>query len=307
VSARAQGLVARAKLLLERARARWGPVDIAVRTFKRHSEVDGGSYAAALTYYTFLSLFPLLIFAVAALGYITFGNTELRQDIIDAGLDATPMLEEILTKDTLKDVESARRGLALTGVFLALYSGSGAVVALEHALNKINRVAREPNIIGKRLRSLAWLGILAVAMLGSTALTSLGRFTGNIFDSLGPIATVPVRVFFFLAAFAVSVGLFATAYRFLPATSLRWREVLPGAVVAAAGFEVLKVLGVAYFRSGAQARSATFGAFATAAGLLVASYLISQVTLLAAEVNAVLVERRITRQSSGTDPGGGQT
>jgi membrane protein len=305
VSARVQGLVAQVKLRLERARARWGAVDVAVRTIKRYSEDDCGSYAAALTYYTFLSIFPLMIFAASALGYLTLGNEELRQDIIDTGLEAAPMLGEILSRRALGDIERARNGLALTGVLLALYSGSGAVVALEHALNKVNRVTQEPNILGKRLRSLAWLAILGLVALTSTLLSSVARFTSNIFDSLGTIATVPVTVVFFLAALALSMSVFATAYRFLPARPQAWRDVLPGAVLAAVAFEILKVGGVAYLRSGAQSRSATFGAFATAAGLLVASYLVCQVTLVAAEVNAVLAERRLTRQSSGTDSGGG--
>jgi membrane protein len=305
VSARVQGLVAQVKLRLERARARWGAVDVALRTIKRYSEDDCGSYAAALTYYTFLSIFPLMIFAASALGYLTLGNEELRQDIIDTGLEAAPMLGEILSRRALGDIERARNGLALTGVLLALYSGSGAVVALEHALNKVNRVTQEPNILGKRLRSLAWLAILGLVALTSTLLSSVARFTSNIFDSLGTIATVPVTVVFFLAALALSMSVFATAYRFLPARPQAWRDVLPGAVLAAVAFEILKVGGVAYLRSGAQSRSATFGAFATAAGLLVASYLVCQVTLVAAEVNAVLAERRLTRQSSGTDSGGG--
>lgn len=305
MTARIKGVVAQAKLRLERARARYGVVDVAVRTLRRHSEDDGGSYAAALTYYTFLSIFPLLLVAVAALGYLTFGNAKLRNDMIDTGLETAPMLGQILTDKTLEGIEKARGSLALTGVALALYSGSGAVVALEHALNKVNRVVQEPNIVGKRLRSLVWLAVLGVAVLASTALTSVGAFAGRIFSSGGAIATVPVAVLFYLAAVAIAVGIFATAYKFLPSTSLAWRDVLPGAVVAALGFEVLKVAGTTYLRTGSQARNATFGAFATAAGLLVASYLICQVTLLAAEVNAVLAERRATRQSGATDAQGG--
>ena len=68
-------------------------------------------------------------------------------------------------------------------------------------------------------------------------------------------------------------------------------------MAAAIAFEVLKVVGAVYLRAGSQANNATFGAFATAAGLLVVSYLLCQITLLAAELDAVLVERRITRQS----------
>ena len=302
---RVEKTIAQAKLRLERARSRFSLVDIVMRTFKRFSEDDGGSYAAALTYYTFLSLFPLLFFAVAALGYVTFGNAQLREDIIDAGIETAPMVGDILSDEAIRQVQRARRGLAFTGLVLALYSGSGAVVALENALNRINHVVHEPNLVGKRARSLLWLAILGLAALLSTGLTALGRFATDIFDSVGPLATVPVSVVFYLAALALAVGIFATAYKVLPAKDLSWGDVLPGALVAAVAFEALKVVGTIYVRSGSQTRSATFGAFATAAGLLVASYLICQATLLSAEVNAVLAERRLTRQSGGSDAQGG--
>ena len=76
--------VNQAKLRLERARARWSAVDVGVSTFKRFSEDDGGTLAAALTYYIFFSIFPLLLFAVAALGFVLRGNEELKADILNA-------------------------------------------------------------------------------------------------------------------------------------------------------------------------------------------------------------------------------
>ena len=65
------------------------------------------------------------------------------------------------------------------------------------------------------------------------------------------------------------------------------------ALLAGGVFEILKTVGTLYIARGQQGREATFGAFATAATLLVASYLLSQITLLAAELNAVLAERPV--------------
>jgi membrane protein len=95
--------------------------------------------------------------------------------------------------------------------------------------------------------------------------------------------------------------LFATAFKFLPSVNPPWREVLPGAVIAGAIFEVLKIVGPLYLNSGRSNRDATFGAFAATAGLLISAYLLSQVTLLAAQLNAVLAERRRTRDFSLAD------
>lgn len=281
--------VALAKLQVEKARARWGGVDIAVRTFKRFSEDDGGTHSAALTYYTFFSIFPLLLFAAALLGYIVT-DPEEQNALIEGGLKTVPIIKDVLTPKGLATIQANRNNLAITGGLLALYSGSGMIVALQHSLNRVNHVSDEPNFWKKRLRSFAWLAILGVGAVASLALSGLAGFAP------GPLAFV----LGLSGGLAVNTGLFATAFKFLPATDLSWKDVLPGSIVAAIGFEVLKLGGAAYLARGETARNDTFGTFAAAAALLVASYLIAQVILLSAQVNAVLAERRVTRQSSGS-------
>ncbi len=91
--------------------------------------------------------------------------------------------------------------------------------------------------------------------------------------------------------------IFAAAYKLLPASDRGWSDVLPGAVAAALLFEVLKEVGAWYMERGAEGREATFGAFALAAGLLVACYLIAQITLICSHLNKVLMERRTTRRT----------
>jgi membrane protein len=295
-----QKALTRLKLRLEIARSRFPPVDVAVRTFTRYSEDDGGSYAAALTYFTFFSIFPLLLTGASLLGYLTFGNDELRRRIIRAGVDAFPLIRDVLKPAGLAFLEERRRAFAFTGAGLALYSGSGAIVALEHALNKIHRVDVEPNFLLRRLRSLKWLAILGLTAMLTIALGGVTNFAKELF---GPAAGIVAGVLGFLGGFAANAFMFGTAFKFLPAVKLSWREVLPGALVAAVVLEVLKVVGSWYLESGSETREATFGVFALAAGLLVASYLVAQVVLLSAEVNAVLVERRSTRESSMTTTG----
>lgn len=288
---------AQAKLRLERARADHSLVDIAVTTFKRYSEDDGGFYAASLTYYTFFSIFPILIFAASAVGYLTFLSEDLQNGLIEEGLNAVPLIGDVLNPDSIGRLQEQRGTLALVGLLLALYSGSGGVVALEHALNKVNRIDREPAFIPKRLRSLKWLGVLALGAILSLGISGFAQFVGEFLPN-NTLGAAALSLVLHLVGAAVGVGIFITAFKLLPATHQTWRDVLPGAVVAGVLFEVLKTVGTLYLARGQEGREATFGAFATAATLLVASYLLSQVTLLAAELNAVLAERRQTRQSS---------
>ena len=282
---------AQAKLRVETARAHNGWLDVAISTFKRFSDGDGGFYAAGLTYYAFFSVFPLVLFSVSALGFVTFLSQNLKQDLLDAGRKSFPLISEILTANNLTKIEDARFSLAAVGLLLVLYSGTGGIVAFEHALNRIYGVDEEGTFVQKRVRSLRFLGTIGVIAIISVALGAVWR----IIDS--PV----VSVFAFMAGFGTSVLLFASAYRFLPRSNLTWREVLPGAVVAGAIFEGLKIVGPIYLSSGEEGRNATFGAFAAAAGLLVSAYLICQVALLAAQLNAVLAERRRSREFSLAD------
>ena len=282
-----------AQVRLERARARYPLVDIVVRVFKRFSETDGGTYSAALTYYTFFSIFPLLAVGAAILGFVTSGDPETQREIFDTAVGAFPMLEDALRPEGFQAIENARQELALFGGLLALYSGSGAMVSLEHALNKVNRVAQEPNFLIQRLRSLKLLGILGIAALVSVALSAFATWAGESIGGLpGDLLANALR----LLGILVSAAVFALAFKFLPEKKQGWRDVLPGAIVGGIAFEFLKYLGTLVVASGDDSRNATFGAFAAAATLLVVCFLGARITLLSAEVNAVLAERRLTRQ-----------
>jgi membrane protein len=287
----AAGLAAQVKLRIERARARFGWFDVAMSTVKRYSDDDCGSYAAALTYYLFFSIFPLLLFGASVLGFVL--TDAMRRKILTAGFNSFPLLGSVLTDNTLTTLQSRAGTIAIVGMVLALYSGTGAVVALGHAINKVHHNPDEGNFLQKRVRAIPWLIALGLAGVVSVAVTSLANV-------LGPVGSALTA----LAGLGVDFGIFVAAFRFLPARPRPFRDLVPGATFATIGFEVLKAVGSWYLKQGAESREATFGVFASAAGLLVASYLLAQIILYAAELNAALAERRATRQLVSGQGGG---
>jgi inner membrane protein YhjD len=295
---RLRRLAAQIKLRIELARARYGFVDTTFRVFKRFSEDDGGPFSAALTYYVFFSLFPLVSGIAAILGFVIRNNPTLQQDILNKGLGQFPLLGQFVNGSNISTVQNKAGVFLLIAVLLALYSGSGAVVALQHALNRIERVpvVDEGNFVAKRLNSLKWLGVLGLLAIASLVLGSVAGFAEGFFGAGS--SSILALVLGHVIGFAVGAGMFVTAFMFLTSEPHGWREVLPGALIASAVFELLKQFGAWYLNRGGAARSAQFGAaLADAAALLVAAYLLCQVILLSAEVNAVLRERRTIRTS----------
>src|SRR3712207_5138181 len=93
---------------------------------------DQGSYLAALiTYYGFLSLFPLLLVFSTVLGFVLPGNPGLREQLVDSALAQFPIIGDQLTS-TAHPLQGSGVGLAI-GVLVALYGGLGVAVAIQNA------------------------------------------------------------------------------------------------------------------------------------------------------------------------------
>src|SRR3712207_5031260 len=122
---------------------------------------DQGLYLAALiTYYGFLSLFPLLLVLATVVGFLLPTNPWLQQQLIDSALSQFPIIGDQLTSGT-RPLRGSGVGL-VTGILVVLYGGLGVAVAIQNALDQVwgVPVAKRPNPIFARLRSLLMLGLL---------------------------------------------------------------------------------------------------------------------------------------------------
>src|SRR5512144_2166893 len=86
------GVLGRLRERLRSARSRHPAVHHAVRAYDRHSRVQGGQVAAAITFYGFLSFFPLVALAFSVVGYVSVVFPDARDAITHAVEDAFPSL-----------------------------------------------------------------------------------------------------------------------------------------------------------------------------------------------------------------------
>lgn len=244
---------------------------------------DQANYLAALiTYYAFVSLFPLLLLLTTALGVILRDRPEWREQIVESAISQLPLLGNQLSEP---DALSGGTAAVVIGVAGALYGGLGVGTALQNAMDTVWAVPRyvRPDPIKARLRSLMLLIVLGTALIGTTVLTAVGKNWAN----LGIVGTGGVVV----ASLVLNTAVCVVAFRVTTVRSLTVLQVLPGAVTAATLWQLLQWFGATYVSSVVASASVTNSVFAIVLGLLAFLYLVGTSLLVCAEINAVRVDR----------------
>jgi membrane protein len=274
-------------------RAEW--IATAKAIYSRFGEVQVTDRAAALTYYSVLSLFPALIVLVALLSLLG-SYPETYQSIVNTLRDAAPGSAVDTINSALRDAlrnQSNAGILLVVGVVLAFYSASGAIGAAMRALEAINRAPKGrdflPNL-GVRLGLTA--GVTLLVLVAFLAVVVAGPLFGSIADAAGFPSFVkslvgylrwPIGIAALLAAFA---SVYALGPRRTPKRGDRsLRSVLPGAAVGVAlwfAVSLLFTLYVSHFGS----YDKTYGTLGAMISLLIWLWLGNLAFLVGALFNA---------------------
>jgi YihY family inner membrane protein len=243
---------------------------------------DFGAYLAALlTYYGFVSLFPLLLLLSTILGFVLSGDPRLQHEVLTSALRQFPVIGGDLAQP--KRLGGGPVGLVV-GILGSLYGGLGVAQAFQYAANTVWAVPRNnrPNPFRARGRSLLLLATAGSAVLGTTVLSIVGGGGAGALGAAG-------RFLALAASVAVNIAVLIFAFRFAPARRLSVRDVTPGAIAAAVIWQLLQSFGVIYVRHVVEHASATNAVFALVLGLLAFLYITTTAVLLCAEINVVRV------------------
>jgi YihY family inner membrane protein len=271
---------------LDRLQQRFPFLSLPIAVFKRFGEHGGGRLVTTISYWSFFSIFPLLLAFVAILNVVLRDDEDLRQDLLDGALGQVPVIGTQLG-EAQQELGGSWVTIAI-GVLAAIWAGLGAANALQTALDEIWDTPgfERPNGAVQRLRAITFLLILAVGLSMSTLAVSATSFV----ESGG--ATLVLGL---VMSFLVNVAILMATFWLMISGHNSWRELLPGAVLAGAALVGLQALGrwvVTRYINGA---SDTYGTFAIVIALLSWFYLVSRVVLLSAELNAVLVHQLTPR------------
>jgi membrane protein len=263
---------------LQRRRSAFG-FPLALR--QKYAEDQGSYLAAIVTYYAFLSLFPLLLVAATVLGFALRGHPVLQQRVGESVLGTFPIVGHDLRVHALTG-----NGVALAvGLTLSCWAGIRVFVAAERVMDYIWGIPprRRPGFFAVRLRAL-----LLALLLGGGA---VGTSTLNAFATVGSGHGLLWRMLSFAISTAANVALFWVAFRLLTAEEVPWRQLRVGAVLAALAWGLLQAGGSLFVHHVVAAASNTYGTFASVIGLLSFIYLSVHIGLLAAETNVVATRR----------------
>ena len=241
-------------------------VALPVATFKRFGEHGGGRLASTVSYWSFFSIFPLMLAFVTVLNIVLEDRPDTRQQLLDGALGQVPLIASEL--GATKPIGGSTTTVVI-GLLTAIWSGMAAASALQASLYDIADVPEleRPNGVSKRLRSFAFLVVLAAGITVSTLATNLAAvFNSGIGLEIAGIAI----------ALVVNVGIFLFAFGVMTRSRQGWLEMLPGAIAASVAVVVLLRLGTFIVGRYITGASDTYGTFAVVIALLSWFYLVSR-------------------------------
>jgi YihY family inner membrane protein len=244
---------------------------------KKYSDDQGGQLAALVTYYGFLSIFPLLLAAFTVVAYILAGDTHAIHTV-EIHLGNEPILGQAVRDLEGKRLEGSPIALVV-GLAGLVWGAMGLAQVAQQTMSEAWNVSRlDRRGFGPRLlRGLGWYGLFGVGIVASTFVTSLGsllKWTGGTWLSG-------------LAAFALNAAIFTASFWILSPLATNLSQHLPGAVFAAVAWTVLTGLGTGLTHKLAHT-NALYGSFGSVLGLLALIYLAARLTIYAIEANVVL-------------------
>jgi membrane protein len=274
------------------AKGWFGTLKRTVREFKEDNLTD---WAAALTYYGILAIFPALLALVSLLGLV--GDSATQPLIDNLGKVAPGPAKDIFTSaiQNLQKSQGAAGVLFVVGLATALWSASGYVAAFMRASNAIYDV-EEGRPIWKTLptrvlTTLVLLVMLAAVAIGVTLTGGLAKEVGNVLG-VGSSAVDVWNIAKWPVILLVVITMFAILYWAAPNVKHpKFRWISPGGVVGVVLW-ILASAAFAFYVASFASYNKTYGALGGVIVFLVWLWISNIAVLLGAEFNAELERGR---------------
>src|ERR1700710_2601333 len=258
-------------------------IDHLVRAFSRYQADAGDRLPASLTYFCFLSFFPLIALAFSIAGFVVDAYPDAQSKLTEQINNFLPGLADKLDVTTIGNAKVATGIVGLAGL---LFAGLGWIDALREAVRAVwYHNVKAGNFIVKKLVDIGVLAGLGLTLIASVAVTGVSSAAMSWFlDLLGladnSIARIGLRIVGIALALLVDFAVFLYLFTRLPRLNTPFRRVFKGALLGAVGLEILKVVGSLLVSR--TTNNPVYGAFAVVVGLLIWINLVSRFVLFTA-------------------------
>jgi membrane protein len=257
------------------------------RTWKEADRDDILGRAAELSYYFFLSLFPLMICIIAFLGIFSSSGQHIHQELLVYIGKVLPGSASELLNKTLTEVSRSHSGSRVSlGLLFSLWSASAGMSAMMNALNAAYEVQERRGFVRKNAIAIGLTIATGIVMVAAVAIVVAGGATTRAFTE--GLILVAVRVVEWPVAIALVLLGFAIIYFFAPdVDNQKWHWVTPGAVFGLVLWLLASVALKIYLHF-FDRFSSTYGSLGAVIILLLWFYLTGISVLMGAEINTVI-------------------
>jgi YihY family inner membrane protein len=279
----------------DRFQRRYRVTGVAFAVIKRYGDDRGGQLAGLVTFYGFLSVFPLLLLLLT-FAAIFLEGTKLQEDIVHSALAQFPVIGDQLAAN-IHAISKANTFAMVTSILFLLWGALGITSSMQSASHQIWRLPREaqPGLWPRTLKGLELLGTLFLIVVLSSVAATLSTVGAEFFGG----HSVWPRLIAFGAAFAVNFVGYILALWLLAPKSIAIVRILPGSLLGAVGWTVITALSGYLLGHQFQHASQIYGFFAVVLGLIFWISLGVQLFLYSSELNVVLVSREWPRYLFG--------
>ena len=242
------GLKDRLASRLTRLRERHPAIGHTIDAVTHYGGVNGNGQAGAVTFFGFLSFFPILALAFFVVGWVSEVFPELRVEVVRTLESLLPGMIGYGEGQVPLDTFTKYAGrVGLLGVVGLLYSGLGWLSGMRSALAVLFVLPEKehPGFVTGKLRDLLALVLIGLVLLLSIALSGAMTWSSeSILDVVGLGDSIAAAVLLWILAHGLAVGattvLLVTMFRQLSHPRVPARALWQGALVGAVGFELLK-------------------------------------------------------------------
>lgn len=243
----------------------------------RYNELEGAVIASSVTLSIFISLFPLLLVTTAVIGFVASGEPTLSSDIIDR-LGLTGTAADAL-RDAIRAAQESRQAASIVGLAGLLWSALGVVQAIQLAVDRPWQL--KAGGVVDRFKSFSWLILTGVFVALSTGATAL--MFGVLPGWMAP--------FTILTTTAINVVMFWLLFGLIGSQRVGWRPLVPGAVVAGIGMQILTTLGAVIVPRSVASSSALYGSIGVVFAILAWLFFFGRLLVYSSTLNVVVYER----------------